>query len=643
MNVFGAILNYAEKVYNKVTGKNTTDNVSAAKNTQKSNDVSNNQTKRTETKNYPNSVTNPKGELVGTVGDTLKIRKPQAMKKTEQMPDIKEQMSQKSPQKPWQNNKELSSNIKGMQKSIEVACLKNPKIDYKLLMKGLGAIAGITEEQFKNLPENKQIALLKYIESSIRKAEKIAESQNINITEYIIVNAKITYDAVMRKGIFQNEKEMEELNNDSIIKDAKENFIDGIEDLSLEEIDLRVEEFHKELEKGFLEKMEEIKKLPEAQRKAEEVKLREQFRVMKEQIYADVLAKVDSDTALEAMSIVDSKDFGKASKHFIRTRANDAERTRCADKADFKFFQRKVKFYYNIDNDLQREAIEEYNSNIVSYKSADAVAMYQQDYITSRQDPNRPYYMSEDIYTATAIGIGIGAELNVNMTAEEKAEFIHTWNIDAQKFSDYETVKDSVDAAIQEYIKENPQSAKMIEELEKCKKELVKHIVKSAKFEKANDSYEKSETETSTGVMTESKTYVTSPISNQIQTEKTSVQKNEQENELKKTSEQKLLIKLNSGDVTINEAISAFGEKKAYKVVFSNSQLLTKYENEAIDYITRQKKVEDLVKLAKSGKAIELILKHNRVENKEVLYKELEDRASSVQKYMFKDKVNEAA
>lgn len=108
-------------------------------------------------------------------------------------------------------------------------------------------------------------------------------------------------------------------------------------------------------------------------------------------------------------------------------------------------------------------------------------------------------------------------------------------------------------------------------------------------------------------------------------------------------SEQKFVLMLNSDAVTLEEAVKALGERGAFGCIFKNPALLRKYEREAINYIMVQNKVDDLVKLANSSRAIELILNFNRIDHKKELYKCLEKKASSLQKYMFKDTMKSAA
>ena len=105
----------------------------------------------------------------------------------------------------------------------------------------------------------------------------------------------------------------------------------------------------------------------------------------------------------------------------------------------------------------------------------------------------------------------------------------------------------------------------------------------------------------------------------------------------------KIMTTLNSGEITLEQTLKIIGEQNAFSLIFSNTSLLAKYEREAAVYISTKKKVNDLVGLANSDRAIRLILEHNRVENKRELYECLEKRASSIQKYLFKNKSAQAA
>ena len=100
-------------------------------------------------------------------------------------------------------------------------------------------------------------------------------------------------------------------------------------------------------------------------------------------------------------------------------------------------------------------------------KSANAVKAYQTDYVKDRDNYEAALAkqkrgealtaeeqalldtMKPDYYTATAKGIGSGALNNVNMTNDEKAEFISNWQADAKKYSDYKEVTQGVNKQLE--------------------------------------------------------------------------------------------------------------------------------------------------------------------------------------------------
>ena len=90
--------------------------------------------------------------------------------------------------------------------------------------------------------------------------------------------------------------------------------------------------------------------------------------------------------------------------------------------------------------------------------------------------------MKSEYYTATAQGIGQGALHNVNMTSEQKAEFLSKWEEDAKQYSDYHQVVQNV----KKEIDKNPEYKEVKTKLAEIKQEKsaiiphkVKHIEKS--------------------------------------------------------------------------------------------------------------------------------------------------------------------
>ena len=104
------------------------------------------------------------------------------------------------------------------------------------------------------------------------------------------------------------------------------------------------------------------------------------------------------------------------------------------------------------------------------------------------------------------------------------------------------------------------------------------------------------------------------------------------------TNPNKIVYSLMIGENTLEEVLEQNNSRQQiYRILFSNNNLLSLYVKEAVEYIKNQHKVDDVIELANSSKAIELIMNYNNVNNKEELYEKLEQKASSTQKYMFKE------
>ena len=360
-------------------------------------------------------------------------------------------------------------NLGQIKQSIEAKCRKYG-IDYISLSKSVGEIAGVTREQFSALPEEKQEQILRIIENEIERFAEIKQKHGVsdqtNVSKVITLSAQNKYEAI-EAGTFATVDEMEEKAGD-VNAELGEDF----KKVDVKERRARMDKLAKVEKEEFEQYLkEELSKLPESQRTEAEKKLREQYKYVQRVRFHETIAANDSETGLHAIAMLSAQDMAYGMHAVVETRCDRAEATRTADMANFEFTESLLASYYERGETPEQEVIKKYTTTNVSYKSANAVQQYQTDYNARRQayenGEDVPPYMSEEFFTATAQGIGQGALNNINMTTDEKAEFLATWENDARQYGDY----DIVTANVKKELEENPEYKDIANKLEKFQEE----------------------------------------------------------------------------------------------------------------------------------------------------------------------------
>ncbi len=370
-----------------------------------------------------------------------------------------------------ENNQSQKKNIGQLKQLIELKCRANG-INYLEVIKNVNELAGLTKEQYEALPQVTKKELLAYIDSAVDKAiqlkHKYGASEQTNSARLIACDAKNRYEAV-KSGEFQNAREVDEEVGD-VNKELGQDF----KKLPVKERRARLEAYRTRKKEEFERNLKEkLKKLPESERANAEAKMRKRQAFVTRGRFIDVLHTNDSETALNAIPILDAKDIQYGAQTVLDTRCDKNERTRTADMADFEFTEGLAESYYNFGEKLPADALKGFTSIIMADKSAEAAYQYQEDYVAARNryenGEDIPPYMDDEFFTSTAQGIGEGALNNVNMTTEEKVEFLVKWENDAKQYDDYKQVTEDVEKRIS--TDEN-----LSEEYEKNKNEIESNV-----------------------------------------------------------------------------------------------------------------------------------------------------------------------
>ena len=346
-------------------------------------------------------------------------------------------------------NKTQKRSVGQIRESIKQKCQAN-NINFAQVLKNIPQIAGLTREKFETLSEKQKEEVMLFLEKELDKTialqKKHGRSDKTNTAEVVTESAKNKYEA-KKAGV--NIKSMEEEAGD-INAELGTDF----KKLSRKEKRAKFKEMVKARKEAFEHRLRaKLAKISPKYRAKMEAKWRAEHEFAENARFNEVLATNDSDTALEAVVMLPAKRMATGIKTVLNTRCDKAEKTATADKAKFEYTEGLMKDYYERGEKPSGEIVQEYTQTIVSAKSAQAVAEYQNDYKAKRDayesGKEVPAYLDKDFFTSSAKGIGEGALENTNMTNDEKAKFISDWNDDAKKYDDYKVVTKSVNEKLE--------------------------------------------------------------------------------------------------------------------------------------------------------------------------------------------------
>lgn len=346
-------------------------------------------------------------------------------------------------------NKTQKRSVGQIRESIKQKCQAN-NINFAQVLKNIPQVAGLSKEKFEALTDVQKQEVMLFLEKELDKIialqRKHGRSDKTNTAEVVTESAKNKYEA-KKAGV--NIKSMEEEAGD-INAELGTDF----KKLSRKEKRAKFKQMVKARKEAFEHRLQaKLARISPKYRAKMEAKWRAEHEFAENARFNEVLATNDSDTALEAVVMLPAKRMAKGIKIVLNTRCDKAEKTATADKAKFEYTEGLMKDYYERGEKPSGEIVQEYTQTIVSAKSAQAVAEYQNDYKAKRDayesGKEVPAYLDKDFFTSSAKGIGEGALENTNMTNDEKAKFISDWNDDAKKYDDYKVVTKSVNEKLE--------------------------------------------------------------------------------------------------------------------------------------------------------------------------------------------------
>ena len=495
-----------------------------------------------------------------------------------------------------QNGYEPASEI---YKRIQKTCAEH-NIDIKKLGYGIQNITGLTvEDGKKKLSPEEQSVLYSIVELLVNRAVKEHKNKNIDITDAILDQAYIVSECILKEKAYKDLKSF-----DKDVNNLGEEFINAVKKVdSREDIYSRIIGFDNNVNKWRADLEQQIEKLPKEQQADARKKQAIKERYFRKFIHARVTSITSNDTASKTLSIVNREDFVERNKKLYGMQRNDEARKELANNDIYENDLLHLKIYQARGENLQSEDYQSYVQTKNSWKDADALDQYYEDFKAAIDERQKYSFLTDDIIKATYQGIGVGAQINHVMTSEQKTAFVEKWTSDVKEYygedsKEYKELKSYVEQKVEEYNK--------------------------ALQNKSEGGINKSSQGESTKQASVSYGRVTDPFnanrmlaaSVQSQfTKSVTPDANKKSNEstnavLSSTSSPKDIAKaIETGEITIVEALSKCKEK-GYEAIFESPDLFAKNKTIADLYIGYNKKdLKKMLELSNFSSAVALIAK----------------------------------
>ena len=452
-------------------------------------------------------------------------------------------------------------------------------------------VTGKTAEEFEQLSQAEKnifIASIDYSMSKLSELEKNGKiSQDANKEALVIAFGNVLFEA-LSKGGFKTTEEF-----DKAVGDIWEQLGKEFNSLPIDE-QRRLLNNQRVINNKELEKeLASVSNLPEDERKAAEVNIRQKHRYIRKGRFVQVAAQAKSETAMNALVILDSQDLKNGAEIVLSTRCSEAERTETADYADYNFTTGLIKDFKSFGDEISPNSLEGYTETVITYKSDSAVNEYQDAYTSDRdkyeialkkQANGEPLseeekellnLMSNEIFTATAKGIGLGALNNVNMTTEQKAGFLAKWEYDAKDYGDYDEVTAGVIAEMaknpelkQEFEKAQTVLQKQTEEQEKNGEKIQKQTDNNSEAAGTEQAVSSSNV-----IITENSAAYTLADENRANTATNPILSENTNSVKAQTAKNKYALAADIQKSGVAEAVKKYGHSNVIEIILSNGSL----------------------------------------------------------------------
>ena len=488
-------------------------------------------------------------------------------------------------------------------RNYDLLCVKRG-VDCIKLQEKLAAAVGA--KNFNKLSDLQQATLLEAainaLSSEIKNVSKTTDFEKLVITQ-----AKTVYKAVDTEKTFESVADAEKILKEKGNVGARKAFFKKLPNDAKESV--------KELDNHFNKQIEAIKNNSELSEteKAKQIKeLKEKQKFVRHHIFNEALA-MDSKTAINAMPILNSDDWGVGAQELLDTRADDNERERVASEIhNFEHLETMIATAMARGEEINTNSLKEYNTQFMAWKNEEAANAYQTAFIQARNDGK----YGEDILISIAQGIGEGVVNNYVMTSEQKSDFIDKWQ------------NDNKDLLREEYLTKNEFNAIKV---------LKNNIRTTSKSDGDNNSTAvETEYRLQTSTFTNSG-FSTNPMSKVESNNKmnnTSAQslKSEKVNLKGKSDSQIVEMIKADANISYNDVERSVGRDKAFKLMVSDITLRSIYLENIKNFISHSTDVRILINETKSTDVLQLVWNNIPEKLKPEYIEQVEKSASSTMK-----------
>jgi len=394
-------------------------------------------------------------------------------------------------------------NTKGLVERLQAVKAFENAIDEQLLLEKKGKISPDANrgELLKQATNNKMEALETGAFDSIEEANKYAK----------------------KSALYKAEKALEKMS-----LDERKQFFDELKAQRNAEIELKVS------------------KLPKHKQGEERTRLLAQQKYEMAQFMVNVAYCKKTDFLLNVVLHLGPEVFDTYSESIvfgIKSRKEGKARTDAADMQDFDYHVNMKQNYAAAGKTVSSEDFEEGVQASAQNQSIDGLNNLNNGINKARENYKKsgilPQGLTKQDLTSMSVAVGAGANLNQNLTVEQKAEFLIKYENALKGYDDSEEVLQRVEQKVQEYISKLPPEERrefelQIKEIKDKKKELALKEKKNAdeNRKKTVKNVENVENVDNTVAVEENKTptnsykrteYASSPINNSRKNEKSEV------------------------------------------------------------------------------------------------------------------------
>ena len=339
---------------------------------------------------------------------------------------------------------------------IKQKCDEND-IDINELQRGIENITGLVTEEDKNKLTEKQQAVLfsiveKILDRSI-KLKKVHKNNDIDLLKSVLNQAAFASEVIIKQKSYQD---YNSLDND--VNSLGNEFLNAIENLTLDELDSRISKLKKDTKKEIEEFNKSIAGYSEKEQKEMKKAKLEQMNATLSLMYLRLCERASKEVSLNALTMLSPNNAEKCHEALYDMQASDELRKELAKADDYNIDKRLLKSYEAEGIKFDEEAYQKMVARKTSWKDKTSLTEYYAQFNSALENREENTYLTEEVVNTTYKGIGVGAQINHVMTEDEKSEFVETWNSDVKAYygedsKQYKELKSHVEQKVEEYNK----------------------------------------------------------------------------------------------------------------------------------------------------------------------------------------------